>query len=472
MTKYELAIIGKGAAAFAAAIKASELSEGKLSIAMIGKGMIGGTCVNVGCVPSKYLIEASNIFFYSKERKFPGIENLAPKLNFKKLMDGLNNLVSNLREEKYVKVLKSYPNVDLIEGEVEFLSSSEILVKNDSKKTIHARNFLIAVGSSPSIPPIEGLEDAGYLTSDTVWNLDKMPESITVLGAGAIGLELGQAFSHLGSSVSLIEAAPRIIPTAEPEISEELGNTLEGEGINILTKARIARVYSKNGKKVVEVLTSRGKTVIESDEILVATGRKPNTQSLKLDKASVKTDVRGFIVTDEKMRTSNPSIYAAGDCISKTIMLETLAAREGTVAASNILGLNEKIEYLSAPWAVFTTPQIAAVGYTEEQFMKINGSCSCRVIMLRDVPKSRIIRQVDGLTKLVINPSNGRIVGVHVLSPYATEFIMEGVYAVKLGLTYEDVVRTTHVFPTLAESIKIAGQAFMRDVKTMSCCVE
>jgi mercuric reductase len=468
--QYDIVIIGRGAAAFSAAIKASELSDGKVSIAMVGNGPLGGTCVNVGCVPSKYLIESASKYYYSFKKTFPGIQSSKPSLDFNGLMKGLHGLVQTLRKEKYEKVINAYSNVDTFEGTANFVSAKEIEVNKSLR--IGGRGFLVAVGSSPSAPPIEGLSDIGYLDSNNVWDLKYIPKSIVVLGGGAIGLELGQAFLHLGSEVSVVEAAPNILPPAELDISEMLRAHLEEEGMSIITKARVVRVFQKNGRKSVEIVGSAGKKVLETEEILVATGRKPNTSTLNLDKAHVNTDSKGFIITDERMRTSNPSIYAAGDCISKKLMLETLVAKEGTVAVSNILGRDESIDYSSAPWAVFTTPQVASVGYKEEEFMKLNGSCSCRVLSLEDVPKAGIIGESIGLTKIVINPSNGKVVGVHILSPYATEIIMEGVYAVKLGLTYEDIIGTTHVFPTLAESLKMASQAFLRDVSMMSCCVE
>lgn len=470
--EYDIAIIGLGAAAFSASIKASEISENKARIAMIGTGPLGGTCVNVGCVPSKYLIEASNSYFYSKKGRFPGINSNGSKLDFGLLMKGLRDLVTRMRNEKYAKVLKSYPNVEPIEGKARFVSSKEIEVYNGNVKKIKAEKIIVAVGSRPSVPNIDGINDVDHLTSDTIWSLDSLPDSIVIVGGGAIGLEIGQALQHLGSEVTIIEATPRIVPTAEPEISELLKEYLEEEGMRIITKARIASVSNKQHKINTQIITSSGKKEIESEKILVATGRAPNTDQLRLDKAGVKTDAKGFIITDETMKTSNSSIYAAGDCVPKKLMLETLAAREGVVAASNIMGIKETIDYSSTPWAVFTWPQIASVGYNEQEFMKLNGSCSCRVLSIENVPKADIIGEKTGLAKIVVNPSNGKVVGVHVLSAFATEFIIEGAYAIKYGMNYEDIIRTTHVFPTVAESIKLASQSFIRDVSMMSCCVE
>jgi mercuric reductase len=473
LTKYyDILIIGRGAGAFSAAIKASELSEGKTKVAMVGVGPLGGTCVNVGCVPSKYLLESSHRYFYPQHPVFPGVGAVRPNLNFRTVMDGVRKLVKGFRETKYERVLASYPNVDVYEAKGRFRSSTEVEVLDVNVKTLKARNVIIATGSRPTAPPIEGLKEAGYITSDTVWNLDEMPKRLAVIGGGAIGLELGQAFLHFGSEVTVVEALPRIMGAAEPEISEMLQNKLSGEGMKFQIKARINRVDSVNGVKTLEVVSERGKSKIEVDEILVATGRAPNTDELSLEKASVETDQRGFIKVDKTMKTTSSTIYAVGDCISKRLMLETLAAREGVIAATNIMGMSATVDYLSAPWAVFTNPQIAAVGYTEDEYVKKTGACSCRKLEFDKVPKAEILGETDGMAKLIIDPNNGKIVGLHVLAPFATEFVLEGAIAIKHGLTFKDIIDTTHVFPTLAEGIKLTAQTFLRNIDAMSCCVE
>jgi mercuric reductase len=470
---FEIAILGKGAGAFAAAIKASEKSLGKARIVMVGSGPIGGTCVNVGCVPSKYLLEASHKLFYASRDVFPGVGTVKPAFDFTKLMAGVHTLVENMRREKYEMVLPYYPNVEVIQGEARFESRDTIeVVGGDHKRKISAKNFIVATGSRPTAPPIEGLKQTGYLTSDSVWSLEKRPESLAVIGGGAIGLELGQAFQHLGSQVTVLEAMPRIVPPAEPEVAHTLQSALENEGMKFQLKVRIARVYKKDGKKALEVVTAHGKKELVVDEILVATGRAPNTETLNLDKAQVKTDERGFIIVDKTMRTSNPNIYAAGDCVSKRLMLETLAAREGVVAATNILGGSDEVDYSTAPWAVFTNPQVASVGYTEDEVMQKMNACACRIVKLDRIAKAGIVGARYGLVKLVLDPYTYKVIGVHALTPGATEYIVEGALAIKYGLTYNDLINTTHVFPTLAEGIKLAAQSFVRPVDRMSCCVE
>ncbi|HLI46254.1 MAG TPA: mercury(II) reductase [Geobacterales bacterium] len=470
MTKnYDIIIIGNGAAAFAAAIKASELSENDASILMIGYGPMGGTCVNVGCIPSKYLLEVSNTIFYSKQKRFEGIEIGEIKPDFRNIMEGLRNTVKELRKNKYEEVLKAYPNIEYLEGKVRFFSTNEIGVDG---KVFKAKNILIAVGSRPSIPNIEGLNEIGYLTSNTIWDIDSLPGKIAIIGAGAIGLEIGQAFLHLGSQVVIIEALNRIAPQSEYELSQYLQNNLEEEGMQFVLKARINKVKKAAGKKILEIVTARGKEELEVDEILVATGRKPNTDQLMLEKANVETTSNGFIVTNKRMQTSNPRIYAAGDCVSKRLMLETLAAREGTVAVSNILGLEEEMDYLHVPSVIFTYPQLASVGYLESEYVNEYGKCSCNLIKLEHIPKAHLMKEKRGLIKIVIEPTNGKIVGIHALAPYASEFIIEATLAIRFGLTIKDLIDTVHAFPTLSEGIKIAAQSFVRNVERMSCCVE
>ncbi len=472
---FDLIILGRGAAAFSAAIKSSELSQGEMKVAMVGTGPIGGTCVNVGCVPSKYLLEASHLVFNPGHPGMKGISETRVKYDFRMVMESLRSYVNKARETKYVQVIQNYKNVTLIEGFGKFLDNRTIHVKDSSGKKeriISGSNILIATGSHPSVPNIDGLDKAGFLTSDTVWNINKLPQTVAIIGAGAIGLEIGQALLHFGSRVIIIEALDSILPQTEPEIGLALQKRLEREGMEFHMRARVSSVKLFNGKKIVEVLTHRGKEKIEVDELLAATGRAPNTSYLNLEAAGVKTDKRGLIITDNTMKTSTEQIYAAGDCVSKTLFLETLAAREGVVAVSNMFGEELKIDYASSTWAVFTYPQVAAVGLTESEFTKINGSCSCRAFSLSNLTKASIVGETDGVIKITVDPKDNRIVGMHILAPNAIDIITEGAYAVKNGYTYNDIISTSHIFPSISEGIKLAAQSFVRDISMMSCCVE
>ncbi|RMF29035.1 MAG: mercury(II) reductase, partial [Candidatus Nitrosothermus koennekii] len=392
------------------------------------------------------------------------------KLDFSKVMNSLRELVNNLREEKYHKVLANYPNVEYIEGKGYFTSSNELIIENGDKFNVSADNIIIATGSSPSIPPIEGLDSIDYLTSNTIWQIDELPESIAIVGGGAIGLEIGQALLHFGSKVSVIEALDRIAYQAEPEISNALQNILEREGMEFHLRSRIAKINKVNSKVEIEVISKEGRKKISADKLLLATGRKANTKDLMLDKAGIDTE-NGSINVNSRLQTTNPRVYAAGDVIAKDLMLETLAAREGAIAAMNILGYNKRIDYNTIPWAIFTHPNVAGIGMSEYEVMSKYGACSCRILSLDAVPKAQLLNE-EGLAKMIIHPKDKRILGMQVLAPYASEFITEVAVAMRNNLTFEDMIDITHVFPTISESIKLTAQTFVRDVRKMSCCLE
>ncbi len=473
--KFDLVILGRGAAAFSAAIKASELSNGEMTIAMVGTGQIGGTCVNVGCVPSKYLLEASHLVFRPEHSRMTGIYDTPVRHNFSEVMKGLRSYVTHARETKYAQVIENYRNVKLFTGQGKFVDKKTVMVKGSDGNEVgrvSGSNILIATGSHPSAPNIEGLKNAGFLTSDTIWELNELPESVAVIGGGAIGLEIGQALLHFGSRVTVIEALDSLLPQSEPEIRAALKKKLEEEGIRFLMRARVSGVHKSINGKTIEVITHKGKENIEVKELIVATGRVPNTDNLGLEVAGVKTDSRGLIMTSDTMKTSASGIYAAGDCVSKRMFLETLAAREGVIAVSNMFGEDLRIDYNSTAWAVFTSPQVAGVGMTESEFSTKNGSCSSRVFSLEKLTKASIQGETEGIIKITVNPSDNRIAGIQIMAPNATDIITEGAYALRYGYTIDDIIATSHIFPSISEGIKLAAQSFTRDISKMSCCVE
>ncbi|MGC8562917.1 MAG: FAD-dependent oxidoreductase, partial [Thermoplasmata archaeon] len=309
--KFDLVILGRGAAAFSAAIKASELSNGEMTIAMIGTGPLGGTCVNVGCVPSKYLLEASHSVFRSEHPKMAGIHATPMKYDFSEVMNGLRSYVAHARDSKYVQVIENYSNVKLFTGLGKFVDKKTINISDSDGKevtVVSGSNILIATGSHPAVPKISGLKEAEFLTSDNIWELNELPESVAIIGGGAIGLEIGQALLHFGSQVTVIEALDSLLPQTEPEIGMALKDLLEKEGMKFHLRARVASVAKNEVGKSLELITHRGKEIVEAKEIIVATGRIPNTEYLDLGKAGVNTDPRGLIITSDKMQTTSPGI--------------------------------------------------------------------------------------------------------------------------------------------------------------------
>ena len=456
MSEYDLAIIGKGAAAFSAAIKISELTSNQIKIAMIGYGPIGGTCVNVGCVPSKYLIEASKNFEMAKKPLYEGIKTDA-SIDFNKFMETLNDFVVTERTEKYEKVIKNFDNIDLYDGKAKFVNKNTVTVSNQK---ITAFNFLIATGSRTSVPDIKGLDN--YYTSENIWDIRKIPEKLAMLGSGEVAIELAYAFSNFGSEVYIFNRSDRILKGFDDDITKNLRKTMENHGIKFHTGVNIKEIKDKT--------LFYDNSSLNFDEIIVATGRMPNIDDLDLNKAEVKSNNRGITV-DKYLKTSNENIYAAGDCVDQELKLETLAGKEGAIVAENIFGSEKTINIKDVPWAVFCEPNVASVGYTEKEIKSMNIRYNIRKIELKNVVKANILKSNDGIIK-VISDEKGIILGVQVLAPNAAEFIIEGVYLVQNKLTYNDIINSGHVFPTVAESIKITGQSFIRDISKMSCCME
>jgi mercuric reductase len=481
--KYDLIIIGGGSAAFSSAFKAEEHNT---KTAMVERGMLGGTCVNVGCVPSKNLLRAGELLYSSVNPSFPSIfpcesnkdNNSNNNFDFSKTIRGKDNLVSFLRKQKYYDVLLSLENVELIKGSASFLNEHRIKVNGDKKEVLEADKFIIATGSYATVPSkIKGIDKVDYITNIEALSLDKKPCSMIVVGGRALGLEFAQMYSRFGTKVTVLQRSDTIIPEHEPEVSSALGQYLSEEGIDIITGVMIEEVYQRNDTKFVGI--SQGKDnnktkTLEAEELLMATGRRPNTKDLHLENAGVRLRQNdGAIIVDLEMHTSAPNIWAAGDVVGEP-MLETLAAKEGAIAADNALtNSHKKVDFLSVPSAIFTSPQVASVGLTEKQAIERYGVCSCRILGMNEVPKALIINDTKGLIKMVVNPNkNNRIVGVHILADIAADMIHEAAIAIKYGLTIDDIVDTVHVFPTMTESIKLVATAFKQDVKKLSCCAE
>lgn len=466
--QHDFIIIGAGAAAFAAATKASEL---RIETAMVNDGLpVGGTCVNVGCVPSKHLLAVSDEYFYPQRPVFDALENgHRSSFDFKTAIKEKRHLVASLQESNYSDVLGSLPGVEYIAGRARFVSTTAVEVDG---RTLTADKFLIATGSRPSVLPFPGIENVQFVTNREAMDLEKLPRSMIVIGAGPIGLELGQMFLHFGTKVTVLEKIPQILPRVEVEIANELQRCLEDEGMEIHCACKIERIWQDGETRCVEADVMGERRVFQCDQLLLATGVVPNSDSMGLDAAGVRTNERGFIEVNPLMETSAPGIYAAGDVVGR-MFLETLAAKEGMIAAANAFeSAGKTIEYDTIPAAVFTSPQVATVGLTEEEVMRRYQACACRTIEVSRIPKAKAIKETRGLIKMVVHPETSKILGVHMVMPDAADLIHEAVLAVKFGFTVDDIIDTTHVFPTMSEGLKLVAQAFVRDISVMSCCIE
>ncbi len=460
METYDLVILGGGSAAFSCALKASEMD---VKIAMIEKGTIGGTCVNVGCVPTKNLLDVGE-----KIHQCISISN-NENIDFKKIIENKDKIVLSQRDQKYTNVLESISNIDYIVGHAKFKSNNEIQVNGN---VISAKNILIATGSSSMVPPIQGINNVDYLTNIEALDLDTKPKSMIVIGGRTLGLEFAQMFSRFGTKITVLQRNKRLIPNEEPEISDSLRQYLEEEGIAIHTGVEMKSVRKQDSETIVSFSVDGTEQETSAEKLLLATGRIPNTKDLGLENTDVKLSSKGTIIVNEEMRTSVSHIYAAGDVIGEP-MLETVAAKEGNIAASNALfGTHKKMDFSTVPHAVFTSPQVASVGITEKESMQKFASCSCKTLLMEDVPKALVVGQTKGLIKMVIHPQTQQILGVHILSDLAADIIHEAVLAIKNKMTVDDIVDTVHVFPTMSESIKLAATSFKKNVKQLSCCVE
>ncbi len=466
MGKYDLIVIGGGAAGFAAAMKADEIGARTLMVNYDTVGL-GGTCVNVGCVPSKYLLHISKIMHDSQINSFYGLKSEA-SLDFEKIMKGKDALIDELRSEKYEKVLGALKNVELVQGNAKFISKMEIEVDDN---IYSASKFIIATGSSTLVLPIKGIDEIDYLTNTKALNLRKLPESMIVIGGGALGLEFSQIFSRFGTKVYVLEATKRIVPNAEPELSVLLKKYLKEDGIEIMTNARVIKVSKAHNDVVVNAIFDGKEKIIRAEKLLLAVGRRANTSSLSLEKTDVKLGVRKEIMVNNEMKASD-GIWAAGDVTGEP-MLETVAAREGMVAANNALSSEKiKMDYTVVPRTIFTDPQLASVGLTDKEANAKGIACDCNTVPMSLIPKARVVNEAKGAIKIVVDKKTEEIKGVHILASSAADLIHEGVMIVKNKMTLNDVVDTLHIFPTLSEGIKLAAQSFKRDISKMSCCVE
>ncbi len=466
--EYDLIIIGGGAGAFASAIKANEL---KAKTLLINKGLpLGGTCVNVGCVPSKTLLWAGEVMHLAKNHNIPGLDIEVKNFDFATVVQHELDLVGKLREEKYQKVLSQLENVTHIEGKATFVSPDEIDIDAQRFK---AKKFIIAAGSTATVPPIENIQEVGYLTHIEALQIKQQPKEFIVIGAGPVGLEFAQMYARFGTKVTILHRGLSIF-RGEEELTTRLAEILEKEGITIKLNVQVKKAYIEGDKKVLVYKEGdlSAETSVKADEILLAVGKTPNTQGLELDKAGVELDEKQAIKVNPNFQTSQQHIYAVGDVINLPIRQEPTAGREGTLAAENALNNTQNsIDYNTVPWTIFTDPQLAGVGFTEEEQMKRFGTCMCKTVSFKDIPKAIILNRTEGLIKMAIHPETKQIMGVHILAPNAGELIAEAMALIKNKNTIDDVVNSLPMFPTLSESIKVVALSFTNDITKLSCCV-
>lgn len=461
---YDLAVIGAGSAGFSAAITAAD--EGA-QVALIGHGTIGGTCVNVGCVPSKALIRAAEtVHIAQKSSRFDGITASARVTSWQAVVRQKQSLVDDLRKAKYSDLLPSYNSVAYLEGKAAFANDGRLAVDG---KVIDAGKIIIATGARPALPSISGIEDVPYLTSTTALELNTLPASMIIIGAGYIGAEIAQIFARVGVKVTLISRRG-LLPEAEPEIGEALTGYFEDEGIAVVSGITYERVESRDDKVRLHVNGMNGPEVIEAEKIMIASGRTPNTDELNLTAAGIETLANAGVKIDAQMRTTRDGVYAAGD-VTGNDQFVYMAAYGAKIAAKNALNSNSlTYDNTVMPAVVFTDPQVASVGYTELQARAAGFAVKTSLLTLDNVPRALAARDTRGLIKLIGDVKTKKLLGAHILAPEGADSIQTAALAIKAGMTYEELGAMIFPYLTTVEGLKLAAQTFDMDVKKLSCC--
>jgi mercuric reductase len=459
-----IAVIGTGGAAMAAAITAA--GQGA-RVTVIERGTIGGTCVNVGCVPSKIMIRAAHFAHARRAGPFDaGIAAAPPRIDRELLLAQQQARVEELRAGKYEAIIAGNPDITLLRGEASFRDARSLIVRPDGggERAVAFDRALIATGARPAVPAIPGLRGTPYWTSTEALASDAIPSRLLVIGASVVAVELAQAFVRLGSAVTII-ARSTLLSREDPAIGEALARVFADEGITVLRQTQTRSVAHANHEFVLE--TSAG--TLTGDALLVATGRVPNVEALNLDAIGVRTGPGGAIAVDERLQTSVPNIYAAGDCTDQPQFVY-VAAAGGSRAAKNMLGDDATLDLRSMPAVVFTDPQVATVGLSEAQARLQGIETGSRTLPLDSVPRALVNFDTRGFIKIVAAAGTGRILGVQAVAAGAGELIQAAALAIHHDMTVEGLAGLLFPYLTMVEGLKLCAQTFSKDVKQLSCC--
>ncbi|WP_242392128.1 mercury(II) reductase [Anaeromyxobacter oryzisoli] len=471
----DLVILGSGSTAFAAALRAQEL--GKTAV-MTEERVLGGTCVNRGCLPSKNLIEAARLVHDASHPRYPGLSPVALGIDFGALVTQKDEVIGDYREKKYRTLLGG--QFDVVEGHAEFVDPHTVQV---GRERLAGDKLLIATGSRPVVPDIDGLAEVPYLTSDLLSSgeaveLRELPRSLLVVGGGYVALELGQMFRRFGSEVTLVERSEGILARGyEREVGPTLAAALEAEGVRIVTRARVRSVRVDGSEVVAAVDVGGHPREIRAERLLVAAGRRPNTDRIAIERSGVRIGAADEIQVDERLRTNVPHIFAAGDVIGREVesqMATPVGSQDGGIAAHNALSNEEPrtVSHRVIPRAIFTDPQVAVVGMTEQQAVAAGYPCWCRALPLSLVPRAGAIRDTRGVVKMVANARTDEVLGVSMVGPSAAEVIHEAAMALRFRAKLRDFIDLLHVYPTMAEALKIVAISRFKDPAKLSCCAE
>ena len=472
---FDLVILGSGSTAFAAALTAQELNK---TVVMTEERPIGGTCVNRGCLPSKDLIAAAKLLHDARHPRFAGLTPCTIELDFAALIAQKDDLVHAYRKKKYESLVGGGIRVE--RGHVQFVDSNTVVVDG---RRLKGNKILIATGSRPAVPDVEGLDRVSYLTSDLLtvdeaMELRELPASLLIVGGGYVALELAQMFSRFGTAVTMLERGPQLLDRGyEPEVGRSIGEVFAQEGLQVILNAT-ATAVRQDGAEVVTTATVAGRERhYRTERVLVATGRRPNSDNVAIELAGVALNERGEVVVDQYLRTNVPHIYAAGDVIGRqhnSQMATPVGSRQGAIAARNALseGATTAVDHRVIPRVIFTDPEVAVVGMSEAEAIAAGHRCWCNTLPMSLVPRAGAIRDTRGVIKMTADADSNEVLGVSMVGHNAGEVIHEAAMALKYRATIQDFIDLLHVFPAMAEALKIVAISRFKDPAKLSCCAE
>ncbi|WP_407308054.1 dihydrolipoyl dehydrogenase [Desulfosporosinus sp. SB140] len=440
MSHYDVAIIGAGPGGYVAAIRAAQLG---LKTVVVEKEQVGGTCLNLGCIPTKTLIMNAEILQEIKHAEKRGLKVPKPEVDMQGTQKMKNRVINQLVSG--VELLLKGNGIDLIRGEANVSSENTLKVSNQE---IHFSQLIIATGSSNFIPPIPGLNEEGILTSTELLELDHVPEKLIIIGGGVIGCELATIFSSFGSKVTIIEMQSYLVPLMDTEVSATLMTSLKSSGVKILTNCKVVGVQRETSNFEVSV-TGAKEVVLEADQVLVSVGRKANLKGLEALKLDLE---RNYIKVNDRMETSLKGVYAVGDITGK-IQLAHVASRQGIVAAETIAGKQAMMSYRVVPSCIYTIPEIGSVGLTETQAKEMYKEIAVGKFPMRACGKALAMGATTGFVKIIAEKKSGRVIGCHIIGPNATEIIGQVAAVMEQEGTLMDITRTIHAHPTISETV-------------------
>lgn len=454
---YNIIVIGAGAAGLVSSLIGSTVGA---KVLLIEKHKMGGDCLNTGCVPSKAILRVAKTANEAKKANQWGIETSIEAIDFSKIKAHVQQAIKAIEPNDSVERYKSL-GVDVEQGAAMLMSPWEVSVNN---KSFTARRIIIATGASPFVPPIEGINTIDYLTSDTIWSLDKLPKSLAVVGGGAIGCELSQAFARLGVDVTLIEAQKRIMARSDSEVSTVLTKALETDGVTVVTGHMLKKIEAAGSSATLHIERDTIRQEIHAEKVLIAIGRKPNVTGFGLDAIGVELTERGAIKVNEKLQTNYPHIYSCGDCIGG-IQLTHVSGHEAWYAAVNALFgrvRSFKADYRVIPAAVFTDPEVASVGITEDEAKQQGLDYETTVFEMAEIDRAIADGETAGFIKIITPKNKDAILGVSIVGAHASDILMEFTLAMKNGLGLKKILGTVHLYPSYQDGAKLAAGAWQK----------